>query len=73
MNPQGLHLGWWEVTVGRVGSHPSPREQPGWAPTAHLKREGQREVIPAPGREQVEQGTPPVPISSLIPFIITLY
>lgn len=55
------------------GSHSFPREQPGWAPTAHLEREGQCEVILALGREQVGQGTPPVPISSLIPFIITLY
>lgn len=67
------------TSPGMVGSHhwegsyPSPREQPVWAPIAHLKREGQCEVILAPGREQVGQGTPPVPISSLIPFIITLY
>lgn len=55
------------------GSHPSPRQQPGWAPTAHLKREGQCEFITASDGEQVGQGTPPVPISSLIPFIIILY
>lgn len=67
------------TSPGMVGSHrwedfpPFPKGVACLGPHSTSQREGQCEVIFAPGREQVGQGTPPVPISSLIPFIITLY